>query len=177
MYPDMPDGYAGWLLRHLKSKPLCLYSSILVLILCPLGLPLSSVMSVPSLKFIHFSASVQCPVVASSYSGSLAFDSRLRFCLGFSVIQNWCPTYFRLCLSSSVFSSVFSVVQSQFQCCLSAPRSRIRIPVHPCLRYSVKVVHVFVSGSSLFQVQYKGCPRLCFISSRRSSCIRQSRLS
>ena len=34
MYPDMPDGYAGWLLRHLKSKPLRLYSSILVLILC-----------------------------------------------------------------------------------------------------------------------------------------------
>jgi hypothetical protein len=41
------------------------------------------------------------------------------------------------------------------------------------LRYSVKVVHVFVSsnsGSSLFRLQYKGCPRLCFISSCRSSC-------
>jgi hypothetical protein len=85
MYPDVPDGYAGWLLRHLKSKPLCLYSSILVLILFRFGLPLSSEMSVPSLKFIHVSASVQCPVVASSYSGSLGFDSRLRFCLGFSV--------------------------------------------------------------------------------------------
>ena len=34
MYLDIPDGYAGWLLRHLKSKPLRLYSSILVLILC-----------------------------------------------------------------------------------------------------------------------------------------------
>jgi len=85
MYPDIPDGYAGWLLRHLKSKPLRLYSSILVLILCSLGLPLSSEMSVPSLKFIHVSASVQCRVVASSSSGSLGFDSRLRFCLGFSV--------------------------------------------------------------------------------------------
>src|SRR5436190_11885342 len=49
------------------------------------GLPLSSEIAVPSVKFIHVSVSVQCPVVASSSSGSLAFDSHLRFCPGFSV--------------------------------------------------------------------------------------------
>jgi hypothetical protein len=146
MYPDMPDGYAGWLLRHLKSKPPCLYSSIRPSP-CP-RLPLSSEMSVPSLKFIHVSASVQCPVVASSSSGSLAFDSRLRFCLGYfsrffsQSCPPLCPTYVVQNLSrviqSSVFGlsfSVFSLVQSQsqFQSCLSAPRFRIQIPVHLCL--------------------------------------------
>ena len=94
---------------------------------CSLGLPLSSEMSVPSLKFIHVSASVQCPVVASSSSGSLAFDSRLRFHLGFSV-------GFPVSLGPPCFP-VFSLVQSQsqFQSCLSAPRFRIQIPVHLCL--------------------------------------------
>src|SRR5271170_1106037 len=129
MYLDMPDGYAGWLLRHLKSKPLCLYSSILVLILCPLGLPLSSVMSVPSLKFIHVSASVQCPVVASSYSGSLssilvfAFVSVFQSVFGYS--SRFFSSFVLPCvrpssesvrvIQSSVFGlsfSVFSLLQS-----------------------------------------------------------------
>jgi len=88
---------------------------------------------------------------------------------------------FSFSLQSSVFSLQSCPVSvSVLRLGSSAPRFRIQIPVHPYLRYSVKVVHVFVpsnSGSSLFRLQCKGCPRLCFSSSCRSSCIRQSRLS
>src|SRR5271170_7282946 len=86
-------------------------------------------MSVPSLKFIHVSVSVQCPVVASSSSGSLAFDSSLRFSV--SVLQ----------------SSVFSLLQSQsqfqsrlFDSAILCTNSGSSLSLH-----SVKFVHVFAS--------------------------------
>src|SRR5271170_5337332 len=86
-------------------------------------------MSVPSLKFIHVSVSVQCPVVASSSSGSLAFDSSLRFSV--SVLQ----------------SSVFSLLQSQsqfqsrlFDSAIQCTNSGSSLSLH-----SVKFVHVFAS--------------------------------
>jgi hypothetical protein len=153
------------------------------------GLPLSSEIAVPSVKFIHVSVSVQCPVVASSSSSSLAFDSRLRFSPSFPVgfpvslvlpgmsAFSVRPTSDSVRSSSALFQ--FSVSVSVLRLGSSTPRFRIQIPVHPCLRYSVKVVHVFVSsnsGSSLFRLQCKGCPRLCFSSSCHSSCLRQSRL-
>ena len=130
------------------------------------GLPLSSEIAVPSVKFIHVSVLVQCPVVASSSSGSLAFDSHLRFCPSFSVsfpvsLVLPCmsafsvrPTSDSVRSSSALFQ--FSVSVSVLRLGSSTPRSRIQIPVHLCLRYSVKVVHVFVSsnsGSSLFRLQ------------------------
>jgi hypothetical protein len=142
MYPDMPDGYAGWLLRHLKSKPLCLYSSILVLILCPFGLPLSSVMSVPSLKFIHVSASVQCPVVASSIRVPLPSILVFAFVSGFqSALQSVFQSVFShselvsdlLQTLFEFFGFQFSVSVSVLRLSSSASRFRIQIPVHPCL--------------------------------------------
>jgi hypothetical protein len=110
------------------------------------GLPLSSEMSVPSLKFIHVSASVQCPVVASSSSGFLAFDSRLRFCLRFSVgfsvlvlsslVSSLVQNLLRVIQSSvsiSVSQSSCPVSVSVLRLSSSTPRFRRQIPVHPCL--------------------------------------------
>src|SRR6266496_449853 len=162
----------------------------LIPILLSISVYLSSEIAVPSVKFIHVSVLVQCPVVASSSSGSLAFDSHLRFCPSFSVsfpvsLVLPCmsafsvrPTSDSVRSSSALFQ--FSVSVSVLHLGSSTPRSHIQIPVHLCLRYSVKVVHVFVSsnsGSSLFRLQCKGCPCLCFSSSCRSSPLRQSHLS
>jgi hypothetical protein len=175
MYPDIPDGHASWLLRHLKSKPLCLYSRNFVF---DFGLPLSSEMSVPSVKFIHVSASVQCPDVAPSSSGSLAFDSRLRFCLGFSVGFSFSlvlpcmsafsvrPTsdsvrsaLFQFSVSTSALSSLGSAQPRLIDFVFKFPFIPVsvtvqklstslfpQIPVHLCFGYSLKVVHVFVSA-------------------------------
>src|SRR5271170_1140058 len=117
-------------------------------------------MSVPSLKFIHVSVSVQCPVVASSSSGSLVFDSRLRFCLGY--FSRFFSSFVLPCvrpssesvrvIQSSVFGlnfSVFSLLQSS-SVSVSVSVSSLR------LRDSI---HKFGFGSVLAQCKIR--PRLC----------------
>ena len=76
-----------------------------------------------------------------------------------------CLTYIRLRLSYSVFGFHCSVLVPVLCLSFSASRCPIQNRIHPCLRSSVKAVHVFVSansGSSLLRLQCKGCPCLRF---------------
>ena len=145
----MPDGYAGWLLRHLKSKPLCLYSSILVLILFA---RITSVLGNVCSQFkIHSRlcfGSMSCRGFQFFGFPCLRFSSSLssRFFSRFSG-QSWPPLF------SSLQSCSVSVSVSILSLCSSISYSNSGSSLS--LRYSVKVVHVFVSsnsGSSLFRL-------------------------